>query len=244
MKRFTELILLLPLLLFLAYALFLYISTGGEKWNPIILPASAITHTGNTASDSITPAAPQVAASIFNLPALQATATHTPQPTATTIRIPSPTRSPLPLPTFTPIPTFTPTAVFTPTPNAGTSVPVGLRVHCPSVSDPRYDWLVLLSACEMVTGDVTMAYLDSPPEGDGDYVLNVLLDAGQEAFLSAGNKRLGDTLQAKITQDEQRRMIDLPEAGMHIALIGTWVQNTHRYDWFEFNPVRYWAELP
>ncbi len=96
----------------------------------------------------------------------------------------------------------------------------------------------------MVTGEVTLAYLNSPPEGDGDYEFNVQLDSGQESYLSPGNDALGGTLHAEITEADQRRLVDLPKVGQHIALIGAWVQNTHREGWYEFNPVWYWVRLP
>ncbi len=242
MKRSVELILLLPLILFLAYALVLYITSGGERWNPITLPAPAVTDSSSSSAGAITPVSPPVAASIFSLPLPSVTATQTPQPLPTATRTPSPTRSPSSVPTSSPTQTITPT--LTSTPSAGASVPVGLRVHCQNLPASRFDWLVILSSCEMVTGDVVLAYLDSPPAGDGDYIFNVRLDAGQEAFLSPGNEALGETLHAEILVDDQRQMIDLPKAGMHIVLIGAWVQNSARDDWNEFNPAWYWAELP
>ena len=102
---------------------------------------------------------------------------------------------------------------------------------------------MLLSPCEMLTGEVILAYLNGSPQGDGNYVFNLRLDTGQESFLSSGNDALGGAMHAEITPADQP-LINFPYVSMHILVVGAWVQNTGRYNWNEFHPVWYWAELP
>ena len=96
----------------------------------------------------------------------------------------------------------------------------------------------------MVTGEVVLAFEDSPPAGDGDYVFYLRPDPGQTDFLATGNESLGGVLPAEIPAEALDQFTELPQTGMQILILGAWVQNTNRRDWSEFNPVWYWFELP
>jgi len=96
----------------------------------------------------------------------------------------------------------------------------------------------------MVSGKVILAFEDSPPEGDGDYVFYLKPETGQTNFLEPGNESLGENLPAEIPAEALDQFAALPQTGMQILILGAWVQNTNRMDWSEFNPVWYWFELP
>jgi hypothetical protein len=242
MKKHAEFILLLPLLLFIIYIIYTYIVSDGTRWLPIDLPFVSGSHASVLAATPMLARSPALA----SVPtALSIDATPTTAPTATpksTLTV-TPTRAAEPTQTFTPTLNPTYTASPTLTPIAGTSVPASLRQYCSNILTPPAEWLTILSPCEMVTGNVVLAYLNSPPQGDGNYLFNLRLDTGQESFLSSGNDALGDTLHAEITPADQP-LINFPQVGMHILVVGAWVQNAERYNWNEFHPVWYWVELP
>ncbi|OGO39019.1 MAG: hypothetical protein A2Z03_00210 [Chloroflexi bacterium RBG_16_56_8] len=95
MKKFVELFLILPLLLFIGYVIYIYVDSGGVRWNPFVTP---------TQTASITP-----------------TATLTPTSTPTPSSTPTPTATRTATPTLTPTATETPAPTWTPEPIASES---------------------------------------------------------------------------------------------------------------------------
>lgn len=104
----------------------------------------------------------------------------------------------------------------------------------------RRTQLVLLSPCEIASGTVTDAYIWPK---DGDYVMNLRLDPGQERFLTEGNlRKLGGALHVEIEPSEQH-LSELPKKGMHIVVVGVWTFDKPN-QWNEIHPVWYWQQLP
>ena len=121
------------------------------------------------------------------------------------------------------------------------------------------DRLTVEEKCVTVTGtiiDATAGEKKRAKDGlrheeDGDTHGWLKLDPGQERFLNAGNRSAeGGNLvfevicrysvkqtDAKAACSHFKNAVKIPRVGSHVAITGTWVQDSEHDKWFEIHPV-------
>lgn len=119
--------------------------------------------------------------------------------------------------------------------------------------------LVVQDKCVTVTGTIVDATANQTVhhkdgvrhEGDGDTHGWLKLDPGQEKYLNDGNRTNEDgnlvfeiICKYPVTQTDAaaacagfKSSVTIPAVGSHVAITGTWVQDTEHAKWFEIHPV-------